>query len=174
MLSLHAPALCRLALAPALQLLKSSDTQPMGHRQPNKTVNVNHSLLLPFFSPVPSCFKKVSAGKQYFQVNSHSGQRSCCCAREVWSSHGGERLGDLLTNMPSWKQCSSSHQGQLNATVIPQHPRISVLFLHTKFRKLAASFHCITGITKRKPFSRLAMKSKGEGKSRRSPQQKCL
>lgn len=65
-------------------------------------------------------------------------------------------------------------QERLNATIRPRHPQISVLFLHIKLRKLTAGFHFITGVAKLKPFSRLTVNSKGEGKSRRSPWQKRL
>lgn len=124
--------------------------------QPTKTVNVNHSLPLSFFLPVPACFKKVHAGKRHSQVNNRTGQRSCVAQGRYGQIMVGKGQGTL------WQTCPP-YQEWLNATVVPQHPWISVLFLHAKLRKLTARFHYITGITKWKPFSHLTTEEQGWG-----------
>lgn len=70
------------------------------HTQPTKTVNVNHSLPLSFFLPVPSCFKKVYAGKQHSQVNNRAGQRSCVAQGRYGQVMVGKGQGTLWQTCP--------------------------------------------------------------------------
>lgn len=153
--ALHSPALCRLALAPALQLLKSSDIQLMGH----KTTAC----------PYLSFFLSRPVSKRYMQANDILKSTTALGRGHVLHKGGMVKSWWGKARGPSDKHAlleavlQLPYQEWLNATVVPQHPWISVLLLHAKLRKLTAHFHYITGITTWKPFSHLTTEEQGWG-----------